>query len=112
MLHGHTERGHDCQECHEWPVWVKIILLEIYKLREDIMLDMTALNDAINALVDEENSVKVALDDLSSKVAQGNSISQADIDAITAKLTGVTDDLKAAVATDDPAPADPGTPAV
>lgn len=73
------------------------------------MADMSALNDAVDALVAEEGSVKAALDDLSAKLAAGNGVTQADIDAVATKLTGVTNDLKAAVDKDDPATT--GTPA-
>lgn len=74
------------------------------------MADMKALNDAVDALVAEEGSVKAALDDLSAKVAAGSGVTQADIDAVTAKLSSVSDDMKAAVDKDDPAPVD-NTPA-
>lgn len=74
------------------------------------MADMKALNDAVDALVSEENSVKAALDDLKAKLDAGNGVTQADIDAVTAKLSSVSDDMKAAVDKDDPAPVD-NTPA-
>jgi hypothetical protein len=91
---------------------------KIIKRLDRIMANLDALNAAVAALVDDDTSVKAALDDLSAKLAVGQSVSQSDIDAITAKLTGVDGDLKAAVAADDgtstptptPAPAAPAAP--
>lgn len=68
------------------------------------MADLTALQAAVARLVAEDASVKTALDDLAAKIANGDPATQADIDAITAQLTGVSNDIDAAIATDDPAP--------
>lgn len=68
------------------------------------MADTTALKAAVARLVTEDASVKTALDDLAAKIANGDPATQADIDAITAQLTGVSNDIDAAIATDDPAP--------
>lgn len=74
------------------------------------MADLAALNAAVEDLQNTEADAVAALNDLSDKVAAGNSVSQGDIDAITAKLTGMSDGLKSAVAVDDPPkPADPQT---
>lgn len=68
------------------------------------MADLTALRTAVDTLVATDASVVAALNDLSAKVAAGTA-DQADVDAITAQLTGVASDINAAVAADDPTPA-------
>src|SRR5882757_7194414 len=67
-----------------------------------VMADLTALNAAVDSLVSEEASVVAALDDLKAKLDAGGTISQADLDALTAKVQQVGSDLQSAVDRDDP----------
>lgn len=71
------------------------------------MADITVLEADVTALVSSVNAAKAALDDLAQKVADGGSVTQADIDAIDAQLTSAKSTLDTAVSTDDPAPAPP-----
>lgn len=87
-----------------------LLLLHILEhqitLEELVMTDFTAVNAALDTLQATETSAVAALNDLSAKLgAAGNTDDQAAVDAITAKLTGMSSDLATAVSTDDPAPA-------
>jgi t-SNARE complex subunit (syntaxin) len=70
---------------------------------ETIMADLTALTTAVDQLVTEDASVVAELQRLSALVASGGTVSQADLDALTAKVQGVNTDITNAIAADPPA---------
>jgi hypothetical protein len=70
---------------------------------DKIMADLTALTAAVDALVSEDASVVAELQRLSALVASGGSVSQADLDALTARVQGVTGDIQTAIDADPPA---------
>jgi hypothetical protein len=77
------------------------------------MADLTALSQAIDSLVAVDTGVVAALDDLKSKLDNGDPITQADLDLLQGKVTGAVSDIQAAIDRDDPAtppaaPADAG----
>lgn len=69
-----------------------------------IMATLNDLQAAASQITTDVQEAVSALDDLSSKVGSGESISQADIDAVTETLRSASASLDAAVAKDDPAP--------
>ncbi len=76
------------------------------------MADLSALNAAVAQVSTDVGEAITALHELSAKVAAGDPIAQADVDAITAQLDGLGDQLDAAVAQDNPptdGPTDPPT---
>jgi hypothetical protein len=79
---------------------------------EQVMADLSGLTAAVSALVEAQSTVVTALGDLKDKViaAEAGSPSQADVDALTAQVAGVSGALTTAVAQNDPAPA-PAVPA-
>lgn len=67
------------------------------------------ISSTVDSTATDVAAAVVALNDLAAKVAAGGSVSQADIDAVTATLTSASDNLStardsldAAVAVDDP----------
>lgn len=66
---------------------------------------MSELSDQVNALVAEDGLVIGALNDLAAKVAAGTATA-ADAQAAKDTIAGEVSKLQAAVATDDPPPAD------
>lgn len=72
-----------------------------------IMTDIAELQTAAAQIVTDITEAVTALDDLAAKVGAGETVAQADVDAITATLRGASASLDAAVATDDPTPAPP-----
>lgn len=69
-----------------------------------LMTDIAGLQAAAAKISTDVAAAVVALNDLAAKVAAGDSVSQADVDAITAQLTDATTALDDAVALDDPPP--------
>lgn len=85
------------------PVTLRTVLESLYSLHrkvDHLMADLTALNAAMDELASEEGSVVTELQRLSAIIAEGGSVSQADIDAVTAKVQSVSQGLKDAVAAD------------
>lgn len=78
------------------------VVMLINRKQSYIMADIAALQAAADQISTDVGEAIVALDDLAAKVAAGETVSQADIDAITAKLTEASTNLDDAVATDDP----------
>lgn len=78
----------------------KRLLYELLGKVDRIMADLTALNTAVDALVTTENEVVAELKRLSALVAGGGSVSQADLDALTSKVQGVSTDITDAIAQD------------
>jgi len=77
----------------------------IHRKLDHIMADLTALRASVSQVLSEIDDAVAALADLSTKVAAGT-VSQADIDAITATLAGAATSLDTAVDTQDPDLAD------
>lgn len=82
--------------------WLLDCLFEpINRKLDKIMADLSALQAAATQISMDVQGAITALDDLAAKVGAG-SATQADVDAITATLSSASDNLDAAVATDDP----------
>jgi hypothetical protein len=106
-------------DSHEHPEFWNTLLEFLHEFRysthhrlDTIMANLDALNTAVTALVAEDASVVTALNDLKSKIE--DPALQAEIDAITSKITGVSNDINTAIQADDgsaPAPAPEPTPA-
>ena len=89
-----------------WPTsdYTKRLLNEILGKVNTIMADLTQLQAAAQQISTDVAAAVAALNDLAAKLADGGTVSQADIDAVTAQLTSASSDLDAAVAADDPTP--------
>lgn len=77
----------------------------IEKDMADIKTSFDAMSAAVDALVTEDASVVADIKALQSQIAAGNAVTAEQLDALTAKITGVTADLTTAVAGGAPAPA-------
>jgi hypothetical protein len=86
-----------------WPERPTTNLLD--RKLEWIMASIEALQQAAQQITTDVSEAVAALGDLSAKASNGDSISQAEIDAVTATLSQASASLDAAVAQDDPAPA-------
>lgn len=71
---------------------------------DTIMANLSALQAAAQQVGDDVASAISRLDELSDKVRNGDTVSQADVDAITASLQSAHENLTTAVASDDPIP--------
>lgn len=72
---------------------------------DTVMANLAALQAAATQIQTDVSEAVTALQDLSSKVANGGGVSQEEIDAITTQLSGASQQLDDAVASNDPAPA-------
>lgn len=94
-----SEHTHD----DEW--WNHRAPSPIERKLDEIMTGIQGLQAAASQISTDVQNAVAALDDLSARVAAGDAISQADVDAVTSTLTQASAKLDQAVATDDPSPA-------
>lgn len=83
-----------------WRLTLRQLIISLHRKVDKLMADLTALNAALDDLAGEEASVVTELQRLSALIASGGSVSQSDIDALTARVTSVSQGLKDAVAAD------------
>ena len=110
--HQHNWADDICDACSSWPQWARDLAGRLDQLTatleqqgEQLMADLTGLAAAVDAETKTVGDAVTLLNDLSGKVASGGVAEQAELDAITAKLTGSHTALTAALAADSTTPA-------